>query len=403
MKEVTLVATNQMIAGKTIEFFCCFDEGKKLLFLEVNDLTHPSVVGQIHVARLQKYVKNVGCFLEIAAGEKVFLPEKEVKKAICVKRMSMKKTLCQGDLFLLGIKKDPLKSKDAVATASIELTDSKVALTYPGTGISVSKKALDSEKDAMLLAFSDEPLLSGYHLLIRTEGAKEDVTQLKEHVRTKISLMEELLTSAKVSQKPVCLYHGKHKALRLLDAFPMKAFDLKVKKILTDDVTLHEEMQKTPYADVLQPLYTDADFSLADLYRLKHHLKELTGKTVWMKSGGNIVIEPTEALTVIDVNTAKASEKKDLYSVNQEAAKIIMEQLRLRNLSGIILVDFMKLKRSRERQDVLDVLRKEAQKDPVKVQILGYTQTGLVEITREKIHPSLNQVLTGRIYCVNIS
>ena len=105
MKEVTLVATNQMIAGKTIEFFCCFDEERKLLFLEANDLTHPSVVGQIHVARLQKYVKNVGCFLEIAAGEKVFLPEKEVKKAICVKRMSMKKALCQGDLFLLGIKK----------------------------------------------------------------------------------------------------------------------------------------------------------------------------------------------------------------------------------------------------------------------------------------------------------
>ena len=114
------------------------------------------------------------------------------------------------------------------------------------------------------------------------------------------------------------------------------------------------------------------------------------------------MIEPTEALTVVDVNTAKASSKKDLFSVNMEAAEKAMEQLRLRNISGIILIDFINLKNKQEQQEVLKLLCREAEKDPVKVSVLGYTATGLVEITREKIHPSLNQVLTGNIYCGNI-
>ena len=114
------------------------------------------------------------------------------------------------------------------------------------------------------------------------------------------------------------------------------------------------------------------------------------------------MIEPTEALTVIDVNSARASSKKDLFAVNMEAAKAAMEQLRLRNISGIVLVDFINLKNKKEEQAVLELLRREAKEDTVKVNILGYTATGLVEITREKIHPSLNQVLTGKIYCGNI-
>lgn len=402
MNEVTLVATNRKVDHRNIQFFCCYDQGQHLIYLKANDLTHPSLVGQIHVVKLQNHVRNVGCFLVMESGEKLFLPEKEMEKAICVKRTSPNKTFCQGDLFLLQIKKDALKTKDAVATAVLEITDDALCLGYPGKGISISRKATAEQKEGLLSALSGEAMARDHHILIRTEGAKKDAVEVRSHLLTLGQILDQIRKKAEVAAHPVCLYEGKSRALTFLDAFPLKEKGLTVKKILTDDEKLHQQLMESDCRSVLSEVYRDETFSLGDLYRLQTSLKELTGKTVWMKNGGNLVIEPTEALTVIDVNSARASSKKDLFAVNMEAAKAAMEQLRLRNISGIVLVDFINLKNKKEEQAVLELLRREAKEDTVKVNILGYTATGLVEITREKIHPSLNQVLTGKIYCGNI-
>ncbi|MBQ5431679.1 MAG: ribonuclease E/G [Lachnospiraceae bacterium] len=402
MNEVTLVATSKSIAHKTIQFFCCYDSQKHLVYLEANDLTHPSLVSQIHVVRLENHVPHVGCFFVMESGQKLFLPEKETKKAICVRRMSGNKTFCQGDLFLLQVKKDALKTKDAVATATLEITDAYLSLGYPGHGFGISKKASEKDKERLNLALAEEELTGAFHVLVRTKGSGEETSLLKERLNQRVDLLKEIIRRAESALHPTCLYQGKNRGQQFLDAFPIKEKEQEVTKILTDDPQLYEELKNMTYAKVLAPLYEDSSFSLGDLYRLQTSLKELTAKTVWMKSGANLVIEPTEALTVVDVNTAKASSKKDLFSVNMEAAEKAMEQLRLRNISGIILIDFINLKNKQEQQEVLKLLCREAEKDPVKVSVLGYTATGLVEITREKIHPSLNQVLTGKIYCGNI-
>ena len=117
-------------------------------------------------------------------------------------------------------------------------------------------------------------------------------------------------------------------------------------------------------------------------------------KTVWLKSGSNIVIEQTEALTVIDVNSAKA---KGLaaFEVNDESAESIMEQIRLRNISGIIVIDFMKMKSDEEREKIIKKMKRLAKRDFARISIEDFTRLGLLEMTREKLFPSVNQTLTA--------
>lgn len=125
-----------------------------------------------------------------------------------------------------------------------------------------------------------------------------------------------------------------------------------------------------------------------NLYGLSAKLREATETRVWLKSGGYLVIEPTEALTVIDVNSGKYSGKKAIRDtfrlINLEAAAEIARQLRLRNLSGIIIVDFINMEDSADKQELLQALSRELRQDPVKAVVVDMTPLGLVEITRKK-------------------
>ena len=127
-------------------------------------------------------------------------------------------------------------------------------------------------------------------------------------------------------------------------------------------------------------------------------LKEALDTKVWLKSGGYLIIEPTEALTVIDVNSgknvSKKSDKETFFYTNQEAALEIARQLRLRNLSGIIVIDFINMTKQKEIDTIMKVLRDAVKKDSVKTNIIDMTALGLVEITRKKIEPSLKEQLT---------
>ena len=126
-------------------------------------------------------------------------------------------------------------------------------------------------------------------------------------------------------------------------------------------------------------------------------MSEALGKRVWLKSGGYLVIEPTEALTVIDVNSGKYSGKKGIRDtfrmINREAALEIARQLRLRNLSGIILVDFINMEEADDRQELLEFLSAQLKRDPVKTALIDMTPLGLVEITRKKIRRPLKEQL----------
>jgi ribonuclease G len=170
-------------------------------------------------------------------------------------------------------------------------------------------------------------------------------------------------------------------------------------RIITDDKSVYEEI-KTECVSLcpILTLYEDGTYPLDKLLGISSKLKKALEKRVWLKSGGNLVIEPTEALTVIDVNTGKAIEGKrsretTFFLINCEAAKEAARQIRIRNISGIILIDFIDMKEKENRTELMNQLRQYLQQDKTKTVLVDITKLGLVEITRMKQNPPLHEIL----------
>ena len=157
--------------------------------------------------------------------------------------------------------------------------------------------------------------------------------------------------------------------------------------VLTDGQDLYQEIcAYLPHLveEKKVQLYRDDAVSLSTLYHLRGNMQELLSSKVWLDSGANIIIESLETLTVIDVNSGKNRSRREeaLFAINVEAAKEIARQLRLRNISGMILVDFINLKKKEQQQKLISVIREELQKDSVPANFIDITRLGLVELTR---------------------
>ena len=169
--------------------------------------------------------------------------------------------------------------------------------------------------------------------------------------------------------------------------------------VLTDGQDLYQEIcAYLPHLveEKKVQLYRDDAVSLSTLYHLRGNMQELLSSKVWLDSGANIIIESLETLTVIDVNSGKNRSRREeaLFAINVEAAKEIARQLRLRNISGMILVDFINLKKKEQQQKLISVIREELQKDSVPANFIDITRLGLVELTRKKVYKSLREILS---------
>ena len=173
------------------------------------------------------------------------------------------------------------------------------------------------------------------------------------------------------------------------------AFD----RIITDEREIYEKLRnESTCPDETVVFYEDHSYPLDKLLGISAKLEKAGKKHVWLKSGGSLVIEPTEALTVIDVNTEKAiggkrNSETTFFRINVEAAKEAARQIRIRNLSGIILIDFIDMKEREHEEALLSELRREFEKDPVRTAVVDMTKLGLVEITRMKVRKPLHEML----------
>ena len=174
--------------------------------------------------------------------------------------------------------------------------------------------------------------------------------------------------------------------------------------IITDDPQIYNSLEHYLKENDLQNLsklrlYQDDLLPLYKLCRLEREIDLATSRQVWLKSGGYLVIDPTEALTVIDVNTGKYSGKKlrreTLKTINLEAAKEATRQIRLRNLSGIILIDFINMENKEDQKELLAFLESRLFADPVKTRLIDMTKLELVEITRKKVYKTLKEQIAA--------
>ena len=186
-----------------------------------------------------------------------------------------------------------------------------------------------------------------------------------------------------------CFYQPEPEIIRLIKNIPLDSYD----EIVTDLPDLYDILIKA-FSDKSVRLYQDEMLTLSKLYSIETHLKEALAKKVWLSCGGYLVIEPTEAMVVIDVNSGKSigkgKESRDYcLKVNLEAAKEVARQLRLRNYSGMIMVDFINMEEDVDNQTLMETLDRILQEDKVRTRLVDMTPLGIVEITRKKVSKPL--------------
>ena len=210
--------------------------------------------------------------------------------------------------------------------------------------------------------------------------------------------LEQIIQTAKTRTCYSCLYKND---AEYLDYFILK-HNAGLQEIVTDQKAVFDEFEtylsEKQITDVKLTMYNDKNCNLMTLYNLPKNLENLKKERVWMKSGAYLVIEQTEAMVVIDVNTGKSVDKhsfeEHLLRINSEAAVEVCRQLRLRNLSGIIVVDFINMKQPDSMDVIKDILEQELAKDSVPAAFVDVTKLSLVELTRKKIRKSLKEQLT---------
>ena len=362
-----------------------------------------SLIGNIYVGKVKNIVKNIdAAFVEIKKGVLCFLPLSEAEGAIFTMPKSTSR-LVVGDELLVQVLKDGVKTKAPVVSTNLNFTGRYFVFTTKRKDeLGISNK-LNEEDRKRLQEYAHKKEDASFGMIIRTNAKNAS----EEELNAEYDYLKEVYDKV--------VNYGIHKtafSLLMQDEAPyikqlrnMRQDELD--EIITDSKEIYEQVYE--FLEAHQPgdldklrLYEDASYSLWKLYGLETVLDDATRTRVWLKSGGYLVIEPTEALTVIDVNTGKYEGGKNAEStfvkINQEAALETAKQLRLRNISGIIIIDFIDMQTEGDKLDVLSVLNRELKKDPVKATLVDMTKLNLAEVTRKKVKRSLREQLGNYDY-----
>ncbi|MCR5228112.1 MAG: ribonuclease E/G [Eubacterium sp.] len=355
-------------------------------------LTNESLVGNIYTAKVINIVPSINAaFLDAGTGDTLYysLSDNEGKH-IFLKHGNSEK-VCIGDELLVQVSMDPIKTKKGAVTSIIELKGRYSILKRNNT-VGFSKKFVDEDRKNVLrervknVIESEMGAFSNIGALIRTAANDVSDEAILSEVREMAIKLNSILNTAQYSVAKNRMYSAPLDYIEdLLDIIAKNKYD--DFKIVTDLESEYDLMFGIIDSGYLE-LYNDEMISLSKVFNLEDKLKKGFNRTIHLKSGGSIIVEPTEALTIIDVNTGKAIKGKDVQKtflkINIEAAKEIARILRLRNISGIIIIDFISMKDTEDIRELIGYLKSFLSYDEKRVTYVDMTPLGLVELTRVK-------------------
>lgn len=395
-------------------------EGGQVVEFYVERKRDASLVGNIYMGRVVKILPGMqSAFVDIGLERAAFLyvadiradveeyapfleeEEKEDSIELISRRgrpdLSIEELIQPGQEILVHVSKDPIGSKGARVTSYITMPGRYLVLMPNVEHIGISRRISDEKERARLKAIAETIQPKGYGLIIRTasEGCSEE--ELKKDLEFLLLIWENIQRKKEKVTAPALLYSD-------LDLVFRSVRDLltqNVERLVIDSAEEHEKIKefvKTYFPKLLDKIVLyEGQEPIFDAFGIELDISRALGRKVWLKSGGYIVIDQIEAMTVIDVNTGKFVGKEGLedtiLKTNLEAVKEIAYQIRLRNLGGIIIIDFIDMERAENREKVFNAFIEAMKKDRARNTILHISELGLIQMTRKRVRESLGRIL----------
>ncbi len=361
---------------------------------------HQRLEGNIYCGKVQNVLQGMqSAFIDIGDKRNTFirlkdlLPKEDETKTNVYSKIdncSIKDIVKIGMKILVQVKRDGTESKGARVSTHINLPGRYVVFMPNSNFITVSQKIEDEEERNRLINIAKSILPNETGAIIRTssKGIKEEI--LKQDI---VSLIKKWKIIKKNYDEhklngPKLIYDNKALLRRTL----IDVVDQNLNKVVVNDKKTYKDVE-----DILKNMNVDSNIklelreneNLLETYSLKSQLEKLSNRKIWLKCGGFITIDRTEALTAIDVNTGKYTGNKDLeqtvFKVNKEATIEIAKQLRLRDIGGIIIIDYIDMQTEENKKEIVNLLSDSLRKDRSKSQVLGFTKLNLLEMTRKNM------------------
>lgn len=386
-----LIITDLICHEKKIRTAALEEQGR-ISQLNFSETASKGILGNIYVGKVQNIVKNIhAAFIEIADGIMCYysLDDKADPVFTNPKKDSVMKI---GDEVIVQVSKEGMKTKLPSVSSNLNFTGRYLVLTSQRKELGFSGK-LNKEEKKRIREFLEGEMPENAGIIVRTNARNAKKEEILEELKNLQTRYETLL---KKGHSRVCfslLEEHMPDYLQTLQNVYTQTLD----EIVTDNSEVFQAVQNylNCYGEYEIPLrfYEDKLLPLSKLYSLESVLERSLQERVWLKSGGFLVIQPTEAFVCIDVNTGKFSGKKEIQEtfrkINLEAAKEIAWQLRLRNLSGIILIDFINMENQEDKKELLHTLQAYLNQDPIKGTVVDITPLNIVEVTRKKVRKPL--------------
>ncbi len=374
-------------------------EDGELEVVEVERSSHSHLVGNIYKGRVQNVLPGMqAAFVDIGTEKNAFLYIGDGLPHDTIKSMPQNTRIHIGQSLPIQIVKDAIGTKGPRATMHISLPGRNVVLMPTAAYIGMSRRIEDEAERERLHAIAERICPEGMGLIIRTVAAGQSEKNLAADVRYLVRLWESILARYKLKNKGSCLlYRDADLLIRLV----RDRFTANIDELVIDNQEAYQRVKNLVEAispELVERIhYYDKKMPLFKAYHIEEEIDKLGAREVELKSGGFLVIDKTEALTVIDVNTGKYVGKTNLgdtvYQTNLEAAAEILKQIRLRDIGGIIIVDFIDMEKEEQKEELLTYMRSQVKHDRTKTNIVDITSLGLVEITRKKSRQNIESIV----------
>ena len=371
-------------------------ENGKLVEYYINEENSNRREGNIYIGVVRNIIKGMqAAFVDIGTEKNSFIHLKDLlhkvdeKKEKPEQEIDIKDVIKPGQKILVQVKKDSNIQKGARVSTHINLSSKYIALMPHTDIITVSQKIEDKKEQERLIKLVKENLSEGNGAVIRTSavGKEQEIIEDIKNVERKWNKIEKAFKNDKENE-PKLIAKSEGIVEKMIIDLPEKS----IQKIITNDTKEYKKMLKfkeeNNYINEAN-IELEENKDITDVYDIKKEISKIENRKIWLKCGGFITIDKTEALTAIDVNTGKYTGNQNveqtIYKVNEEATVEIAKQLRLRDIGGIIIIDYIDMKNEDNKKKIQCLREEKLKKDRTKTQVEGFTKLDLIEMTRKHI------------------